>query len=463
MPDQFESFNLQAKTVQQYPLLEQSDLEDRFRQIDYLLRLGVRAVLQTTHFIEDNLCYRLAEIAAGRLKSKIYRGRFVRSRRQAGQGVVVGAQNQKILGIGFDLFKLSRTQREVAVPLVARVLRSLRLQNLTYEQILRAFLTTTKQYCALCEELTARQQELVKAERDGATDLIERMQHISQLIDDKQKLESRVGCADVNSLYGTVALLQHYVTAIDRIQNEVVRAYLRAIPRIVREYAISDLDALDLFQAGSFGLMHAVKIYDYRAQAGFIRVARQWIRERIGKAHEASSGPIIQISSVVYKNARKVKNARKQLEQKNPERDATTEEIAELLGWTPERVRQIESDIDLAQIISLDDEQTVEMECTARVDTIPDEREQEAELLDQHRQHVGDLVQYLAPEDRRLICLHYGCIDMIQNDAIDPEQRLEEMFRQLACKTLLHEYMAGQLSSLYRPIEPTNQEDDADE
>ena len=132
MTDKFENFNRQAEKTQHYPMLASQDLEDRFRRVDSLLREGTRVLLEATHFVEDNLCYRLAEIAIGSIKAKIYRGRYVKSRRTMGQGVMVGSENSKILGTGFDLFKLSRTSRDLAVPLVLRVLRTLRLQNINY-------------------------------------------------------------------------------------------------------------------------------------------------------------------------------------------------------------------------------------------------------------------------------------------------------------------------------------------
>ena len=84
MADKFESFNRQAEQLQQYPMLAGQVLDDKFRQVDRLLDKGVRVLLETTHFVEDNLCYRLAEIVIGSIKAKIYRGLYVRERHGAG-------------------------------------------------------------------------------------------------------------------------------------------------------------------------------------------------------------------------------------------------------------------------------------------------------------------------------------------------------------------------------------------
>lgn len=462
MADQFESFNRLAEDVQRYPMLASPELKDRFREIDRLLHLGVRTLLSTTHFVEDNLCYRLAEIATGQLKSKIYRGRYVKSRRKVGHGVEVGAENSKILGTGFDLFKLSRVSRELAPPLVLRVLRNLRLQNLTYEQILRAFTTTANEYQQTCEQLAMAQQQLQAAERDQqpTEELVPLMQDISTLIDKKQRVESRTGCADTNMLYGTVALTSRYLQDIDRVQNQIVQAYMRSIPRVVREYAQSDLDALDLFQAGSFGLLHAVKVYDYRSRAGFPRVARQWIRERIRKSLRKSSGPLIQLGPNVYEYAQKIRRARGELEQENQGAvEPTREDIATRLGWPVEKVDQILEKMNLCQVVSLEDDHSSDQEYMERADVIADDREEELVELAQQRQYVEEIIQHLPLVDQQLICLHYGCIDLIPNDDIDGFQSLEERLRQLACKTLLHEFLAGRIDTRSMPAEPSSEEE----
>jgi len=453
--DQFKNFNRRAELVQQYPMLASQDLQDRFRSVDVLLRWGIRALLETTHFTEDNLCYRLAEIAIGSIKTKIYRGRFVKSKRGAGQGVVVGAENSKILNGGFDLFKLSRTSRDLAIPLVLRVLRSLRLQNINYEQILRAFFVLTSDYRDTCEQLALQQQQLRAAEERGDQDLVLRMQAISNLIDHKKTIESRVGCVDANALYGTVALVHRYVLQVKHIQTEIVEAFMRSIPKVVREYAKSDLDALDIFQAGCFGLMHAVSVYDFRSRASFVRISRTWIRQRIQSFMKESGGPLVRLSPHIWEGYRKFRKAEGELEAKYPGRHITRADVAKHMGWSVEKIDDTIEKIGMCQSVSLDDNTSVDPdEFIEREATLVDTQEEDAELLAQQQEQVGHIVQNLSAEDRRLICLRFGCVELIENDRLDVEEVLEEIFRQLACKTLVHQYMAGRIDNIHSvPIE----------
>jgi len=455
--DKFENFNRHAEQLQQYPMLASHELEGYFRRIDELLALGVRALLETTHFAEDNVCFRLAEIVAGRTKAKVHRGRFTKDRKAAGLGITIGAGHQKILSVGFDLFKLSRASRDLAAPLVLRVFRSLRLQNIIYEHILRAFVTETNDYRDVCVQLALHQQYLRQAEEQNRDDLVDRMQTISRLIDQKELIECRIGCMDSNTLFGTVALLHRYVEQIDKIQDTLVKAYLRSIPKIVREFARSDLDAMDIFQAGCFGLMHAVKVYDYRSRAGFARVSRQWIRQRIRIFLKESGGPTVRLPPNVWQDYQRYTNAEKELRAERPGDVVLRSDVADRLGWSIDKVEQTIEKVAMCQIVSLDEETAVDAdEFTEREAIISDNKEEEAELLRQHQEQVKNIVQHLSKEDRHLICLRYGCVELIDNDKLDADEVIEELYRQLACKALVQQFVAERVDEVNSTLLPAD-------
>lgn len=461
LADQFESFNRLAESLQQYSLITSPELDSSFREIDMLLRYGIRTLLAATHFVEDTLCHRLAEIAIGSIKTKVYRGKFDKSSRGVGRGVMLGAENAKILGVGFDLFKLSRASRALAPPYVLRVMRSLRLQNIIYEQTLRAFADVTSQYRHTCENLASAQQRLKQAEEDGADDLIQQMQYISDLIDTKEKIESRAGCVDPNILYGSVAQATRYTRQITLIQEKIVKAYLRSIPRIVREFAQSDLDALDMFQAGSFGLMHAISAYDFRSRAGFARFSRTWIRQRIRGYLKESGGPLIQLSPNVWESSQEIRRARRRLKEAAGGGEPTREEIANKLGWTVQKVEWVLEKVALCRVSSLDDtvcvddndDEAAEQESYVVADVLAADNE----LLIQHQEQVETIIENLSPADRRLICLRFGCVEFIENADLDGAEVINELFRQLACKTLVHQYAAGRIDKVQSvPLEETD-------
>lgn len=448
--DQFESFNRVAKELQNYPQLAGDDLAACFQDIDHLLQQGVRLLLANTHFVEDTVCFYLSGIASGSLKTKLYRGRFVKKRQQVGQGVEVGAENSRIFAVGFDLFKLSRVTRDVAKPLVLRVLRSLRLQNLTYEHILRAFAYETKNYLSICVDLALAQQRLREMGEDEEAHIVQQVQYISDLRDQRAAIESKVGCVDPQLLYGTVAQAHALISRIDRVQTKIVEAYLKSIPRVVREYAQSDLDAHDLLQAGSFGLLHAVRVYDYRSRAGFARFARTWIRQRIRGHLRESGGPGIRLAPSVWEAYQEILRTELALKSKHPGVEPTREEVAARLGWDLSKVEETLRRVTFCRVGSLDaPAETAEGgEVLEREETIAEvydeDTETEADILGQLEQ----IIDHLTPENRRLICFKYGCLDLINNDDLDLFQAFDENLRQLACKILLHRQMAGRIDSV---------------
>lgn len=444
MADQFENFNRLAEETQQYPMLTPAQVQDMFHALDQLIHQGVRLLLDTTHFVEDNLCHRLAEIAAGSIKTKIYRGRFVKTSRGAGQGVMIGSENSKVLGLGFDLFKLSRMSRDLAVPLVLRVLRSLRLQNINYEQILHAFEALTQDYRKICIDLAAEQQRLKWTEESDENPVV-LMKRISDLIDNKKKIESQVGCVDQNLLYGTVAMVHRITKRINRIKDRVVESFMRSIPRVVRKYARSDLDASDLFQVGCFGLMHAVSAYDYRSRAGFAGFSKRWIQQRIQDYRKKSGGPMVRLPPRIWENYQEILRTEARLKHDWETDDISRDDIAQQLGWSVSKVDSVFEKVGFSQIVSLDDGHQEADDFYDREATIADTSDEDQELIQQLQEHVEHLVEHLESDDRRLICLKFGCVELIENDNINPNEVLDEIFRQMACKLLLHRYVAGSI------------------
>ena len=68
------------------------------------------------------------------------------------------------------------------------------------------------------------------------------------------------------------------------IRDQFVRANLRLVLSIAKNYSCSKLDYLDLVQEGNIGLMKAVGKFDYRMGNKFSTYATWWIRQSITRA-----------------------------------------------------------------------------------------------------------------------------------------------------------------------------------
>jgi RNA polymerase sigma factor (sigma-70 family) len=429
--DRFENFNRLAQDVLQYPMLKGSRLSEIFIALDKLIKQAVNQIVCVSTFVEDNICFQLAEIMLSAIKTKLHKGRWTKQREGVGEGVEIGAENARILGMGFDLFKLARTQREVAVPLLRRVFRTLRLNNLSYEQTLLAFSEATNNYCDIVDQLTTVALEISTEE-----DIIPKMQKMSELIDAKNYIEMTVGCVDSNHLYGVVAIVKKIKQKIKKMQEEVLKAHMRLIPKIVREHTQNDNDALDAFQAGSVGLLHAVTAYDYKSRTAFATFARYSIRQRISYARKTTIGPLLRVSYPVFERYGTILAEERKLREQYPN-GVPEEALADLVDMSPAVVRKIMDTVKTAQVISLDDTiPGTEEAPISHGSMVPDTNYEEMRELEEMRDQVFAIITRLTPENRRLLCLHFGILEGVEN-SIDDRERLREQYRQLACKTIL--------------------------
>jgi RNA polymerase primary sigma factor len=123
-----------------------------------------------------------------------------------------------------------------------------------------------------------------------------------------------------------------------KAREHMIKANLRLVVKIARDYDGLGLPLLDLINEGNIGLMKGVARFDPRKGAKLSTYASWWIKQAIKRAL-ANQSKTIRLPVHVVDKVHHIRRAEMKLREAL-DREPTDEEVADELGLNPRRVRQ---------------------------------------------------------------------------------------------------------------------------
>ena len=191
-----------------------------------------------------------------------------------------------------------------------------------------------------------------------------------------------------------------------RAKDEFVRANLRLVLSIAKNYSYPGLDLLDLVQEGNIGLMKAVDKFNYRLGHKFSTYATWWIRQSITRAI-ADQGRTIRIPVHMVEAMNRVLKTSNELT-KRLGREPSVHELAKELKTPVSKVTQIlkaaQEPISLEASIADNKDAVLNKFIEDKNAVSPDEDVMRHNL----REATDSALETLSPREQEIVRMRYG-------------------------------------------------------
>ncbi len=258
------------------------------------------------------------------------------------------------------------------------------------------------------DELLPTQSEIEDIEEEELVDPEQYSEHF-KLDDPVRMYLKEIGKIDLLDAEQELELAEKMAGGDELAKQKMAEANLRLVVSIAKRYVGRGMLLLDLIQEGNLGLIKAVEKFDYTKGYKFSTYATWWIRQSITRAI-ADQARTIRIPVHMVETINKVIRTMHAMVQELG-RDPSTEEIAQRMGITKEKVEEI---LKISQEPVSLETPIGEEEDSHLGDFIQDEGASEpieAASYNLLREQLVEVLSTLTPREEQVLRLRFGLDD----------------------------------------------------